>query len=173
MSFLLKLRLSFIGLSLSATALSQELSQLHDTQSLEFQSFFQSPIGPGGLVINDKVKQTNGKKVRIMGYMVKSEIPTQGTFILTPRPIQTSEHADGNANDLPAALCRVYLDPSQKDWLVLHSPGLISLEGIFSFNRVEDPDGTVAWFHLQLAPEAISIFNSKKHTSLSTSPSSY
>lgn len=124
--------------------------------ALEFQSFFKMPIGPKGLEVSTKVKQSSGKQVWLTGYMVKSEVPTPGAFMLSPRPIQMSEHADGDANDLPASVCWVYLDESQKNWVVPHAAGPITVMGQFNFKRVEAPDGTVAWFHLQLGHDAVS-----------------
>jgi hypothetical protein len=124
--------------------------------ALEFQSFFKMPIGPKGLEVSNKVKQSSGKQVWLTGYMVKSEVPTPGAFMLSPRPVQMSEHADGDANDLPASVCWVYLDESQKNWVVPHTPGPITVMGQFNFQRIEAPDGTVAWFHLQLGHDAVS-----------------
>ncbi len=40
-----------------------------------------------------------------------------------PRPVQMSEHADGEADDLPASAVVVYLDPRQKDRAVPHVRG--------------------------------------------------
>ena len=97
---------------------------------------------------------SDGQTVRVTGYMVHNERPPLGRFMLTPRPVQMSEHADGDADDLPAATLTVYLDPSQKDFAVPHVNGLIEVSGRLSVGRFEETDGRVSWVRLQLAPEA-------------------
>jgi len=150
------------GLMFSSPAASQTVVQTGlglaniPPTDIEFRSFFKMPIGPKGLEVTDKVKQSSGQTVLLTGYMVKSEVPMPGAFMLSPRPIQMSEHADGDANDLPASVCWVYLDDSQKNWVVPHAAGLITVMGQFNFKRIEAPDGSVAWFHLQLGQEAVS-----------------
>jgi hypothetical protein len=131
---------------------------------LEFNSFFKMPIGPKGLEVTDKVKQASGQNVVLTGYMVQSEVPTLGAFMLSPRPVQMSEHADGDANDLPASVCWVYLDDSQKNWVVPHATGLISVTGQFNFKRIETADGMVAWFHLQLGQDAVRAVDPVAHS---------
>ena len=155
-SALLAISASFLGLTCSTQVRSQVRWDTTEPTALELQSFFKLPMGPKGLEVTDKVKQASGQKVRMTGFMVKNELPTQGAFMLAPRPVQMSEHADGDANDLPASVCWVYLDSSQKDWLVPYIPGPVTVEGLFMFKRLEATDGSVAWFHLQLAPDAIS-----------------
>jgi hypothetical protein len=147
---------SFLGLTFSTQVRSQVRLDMKEPIALEFQSFFKMPLGPKGLEVTDKLVQADGQFVRLKGFMVKSENPAQGSFVLAPRPIQLSEHADGDANDLPASVCWIYLDNSQKSWVVPHIPGPITVEGIFNFKRMEAPDGSIAWFHLQLKPDAIS-----------------
>jgi hypothetical protein len=77
-----------------------------------------------------------------------------GQFFFTPRPVQMSEHADGDADDLPPATVLVTLAPAQAAWWVPHTSGLIQLEGTLSVGRQEAPDGRVTWVQLQLNPEA-------------------
>ncbi len=152
---LLAISAGFIGLGCSAQVRSQERMDVREPIVLEIQSFFKTPIGPKGFEMTEGVIRASGQTVRLSGYMVKKEMPTLGAFMLTPRPVQMSEHADGEANDLPAAFCWVYLDPKQANWTVPHVPGLVTVEGQFSVTRREDSEGSVAWFHLQLAPDAI------------------
>ena len=155
-SALLAISASFLGLTCSTQVRSQVRWDTTEPTVLELQSFFKLPMGPKGLEVTDKVKQASGQQVRMTGFMVKNELPTHGAFMLAPRPVQLSEHADGDANDLPASVCWVYLDSSQKDWLVPYIPGPVTVEGLFMFKRLEATDGSVAWFHLHLAPDAVS-----------------
>jgi hypothetical protein len=127
---------------------------------LPFREFFQTPVGPAGVEISDTLHQAHGKKVRLVGYMVQQEKTALGRFMLTPRPVQMSEHADGEADDLPPATVMVYLDASQQDWAVPHVRGLVELNGVVSVGRFEERDGRVSWVRLQLAPEATQSMNS-------------
>ena len=121
---------------------------------LRFQDFFRTPMGPRGLEISDTLRRVDGQTVILTGYMVQQETPAVGHFMLTPRPVQMSEHADGDADDLPPATVLVYLDPAQKDWVVTYARGLVSLTGLLTVGRHEGPDGRIAWVRLQLGQDA-------------------
>jgi hypothetical protein len=121
---------------------------------LRFRDFFDMPVGPGGLGISDTLRQADGQTVRLVGYMVQQEQATPGEFMLAPRPVQMSEHADGEADDLPPATVLVHLDPAQQDWVVPHVPGLVAVSGTLGVARHEAPGGRVSWVRLQLGPDA-------------------
>ena len=122
---------------------------------LKFSQFFKSPIGPAGLELSDTLRGADGRAVRLVGYMVAQEQARPGRFWLTPRPVRMSEHADGEADDLPAATVTVLLDPAQRERLVAHRDGLVTLTGTLSVGRAEDESGRVSWIRLQLPPDAL------------------
>ena len=122
---------------------------------LRFRDFFRPPVGPTGLDISDTLRQADGQTVRLVGYMVQQESPAAGRFMLAPRPVQMSEHADGEADDLPPATVTVYLDPEQRDWAVPHVRGLVAVSGRLSVSRLEEQDGRVSWVRLQLEPDSV------------------
>ena len=121
---------------------------------LRFRDFFRLPVGPTSLDISDTLRQANGQTVRLVGYMVQQESPIAGRFMLAPRPVQMSEHADGEAVELPPATVTVYLDPEQRDWAVPHVPGLVAVSGRLSVSRQEELAGRVSWVRLQLGPDS-------------------
>ncbi|MBC7547713.1 MAG: hypothetical protein H7224_03590 [Polaromonas sp.] len=126
-----------------------------NAQPLRFTDFFKFPVGPRGLEINPVLQQAAGQEVLLTGYMVQQENGSKpGEFFFTPRPVQMSEHADGDADDLPPATVLVKLAPEQADWVVPHTRGLIELQGRLAVGRQEAPDGRVTWVQLQLNPEA-------------------
>ena len=84
------------------TALSQN-ALAQNSEILTFKSFYKLPIGSQGLEMTDALRNAHGKQRKIVGYMVQQERPSLGRFLLSPRPVQMSEHADGEADDLPAA----------------------------------------------------------------------
>jgi len=122
--------------------------------ALRFQEFFRTPVGPRGAEISDALRRADGRMVRLTGYMVRSERPVLGGFMLTPRPVQMSEHSDGDADDLPVSTVMVHLDTSQQDFAVPHVRGLIEVSGVLSLGRQEERNGRISWVRLQLAPEA-------------------
>ncbi len=126
---------------------------------LRFRDFFRTPVGSTGLDISDTLSQADGQSVRLVGYMVQQDNPTPGHFMLAPRPVQMSEHADGDADDLPPATVVVYLDPSQQDWAVPHVRGLVTVRGRLSVSRHEERDGRVSRVHLQLDPDTTRSMN--------------
>lgn len=121
---------------------------------LRFSSFFRTPIGPKGLELSDALTKANGQSVTLVGYMVQQETPTPGAFMLAPRPVTMSEQADGDADDLPPATVLVYLDPTQKDWVIAHARGLVSLTGVLAVGRHEGANGRISWVQLQLGADA-------------------
>ena len=123
--------------------------------ALRLQDFFQMPVGPKGLVISERLRQAQGRQVRITGYVVQQEVATLGQFLLTPRPVLMSQHADGEADDLPPATVFVRLDAEQQDWAVAHARGLVEVTGTLDVGRQEERDGRISWFRLQLAPDAV------------------
>ena len=126
-----------------------------EVADLKFSQFFKSPIGPAGLELSDVLRAADGRPVRLVGYMVAQEQARPGRFWLTPRPVRMSEHADGEADDLPAATVTVLLDPAQRERRVAHRDGLVLLTGTLSVGRVEDETGRVSWIRLRLPPGAL------------------
>ena len=123
-------------------------------QLLALQDFFQAPVGPKGLQFSSALRNANGQEVLLRGYMVQQEKTPVGQFFLTPRPVQMSQHADGEADDLPPATVLVSLPAEQQDWLVAYTRGLVEVVGVLDVGRQEGPDGRVSWVRLQLDSEA-------------------
>ena len=139
----------------SATAGTDAPTSVALPLSLPFEAFFARPVGPRGLEPSARLLAADGQRVTLSGYMVAREQGTPGRFQLTPRPVRLSEHADGEADDLPPSTVTVLLDPTQRDRLVAHQPGLLTLTGRLAWGRSEGPDGRVSWLRLQLEPEAL------------------
>ncbi len=139
----------------SPTSPTSEASSAAAPLELKFSQFFRQPIGDRGLVLSDALQAADGREVRLVGYMVAQEQPQPGRFWLTPRPVRMSEHADGEADDLPPATVTVRLDPSQQDRLIPHQDGLLVLTGRLRVGRLEDDTGRVSWVRLELSPDAL------------------
>jgi hypothetical protein len=122
---------------------------------LSFSDFFAQPIGPRGLAPSPKLMAASGQDVRLVGFMVQREQPQAGRFLLTPRPVTMSEHADGEADDLPASTVTVLLPDAQRERFVTHQNGPLALTGRLEYGPAEDDTGRVSWVRLHLAPDAL------------------
>jgi hypothetical protein len=91
-----------------------------------------------------------GQQVSLVGWMVAQEDPAPGYFLFTARPLRMSEHADGDADDLPVTTVVVRLPPSQAQTAAPHRGGLLDLSGQLHWGRTVEPDGRVSWVQLQL-----------------------
>jgi hypothetical protein len=111
------------------------------------------PIGMRGLDYTDKVRALAGRKVRMLGYMVRQCEPRPGVFLLTPMPLQLHEHEYGLAEDMPATLVHVCptVDPNA---IVPFTPGLLLLTGTLSLGPREEADGRISSVRLLLDPPA-------------------
>lgn len=129
-------------------------AQRDDVVELAFADFFVQPVGPRGLTATDALRAADGRRVRLVGYMVAQEQPLPGRFLLTPLPLRMAEHADGEADDLPPSTVHVLLDPSQRERIVAHVSGRLVVTGELQVGRAEDADGRVSWLRLQLDPSS-------------------
>jgi hypothetical protein len=73
-----------------------------------------------------------------------------------------AEHADGEADDLPAATVTVVLSESQRDRVVAHQPGPLALTGRLEVGPAEDETGRISWLRLHLAPDALAVTPSRQ-----------
>jgi hypothetical protein len=154
----LRPRSLLLGMALAfAAALplqAQTMAASAEVPPLRFADFYQLPLGSKGLALSPALQQADGQTVRLNGYMVQQEDPATGHFLLTPRPVRMSEHADGDADDLPAAWAMVYLAAEQQDLVVPHQRGLLELTGVLQVGRLEETDGRVSWVRLRLGSAA-------------------
>jgi hypothetical protein len=145
----LALLLAFLpGLSLASTTRGEPVE-------LPLTRFFVSPIGPRGLEPTAQLLAAQGREIALVGYMVQRERPSPGYFILAPNPVVMSEHADGQADDLPAQAAYVALATGQEERIVSHRPGLVRVVGHLEFGPQEMPDGRFSWVRLRLGPDAL------------------
>jgi len=122
---------------------------------LKFRDVFKLPVGPKGLEPTDKLRALDGKRVRIVGYMVQQETPARGGFLLSPLPAQLGDEDESLADDLPASAIRIEL-PSSPDLIVPGLPGLVQMTGTLRVGMRNDATSgraTAAQLVLDKAPE--------------------
>ncbi|MBI3366924.1 MAG: hypothetical protein HY021_00245 [Burkholderiales bacterium] len=142
-------------LSLGRIAAAGNGGSRQEPLALKFSEFFSQPVGPRGLEFHAALWAAQGRWVRLVGYIVVQEQPQAGRFLLAPQPVRLSEHADGDADDLPPATVTVLLDASQRDRIVARQPGPVALIGQLAVGREEDSAGRVSWLRLHLPRQAL------------------
>jgi len=141
------LGLAFLGV---APAQAEAVDASAPAQDLRFRDFFASPIGPRGLEMTAALKAADGKRVQLTGYMVAQEDAPTGHFFLTPLPLRMSEHADGDADDLPPSTVLVVMPTRDAGRTLSHTPGLLRLTGVLKVARYQMDDSRVVWVRLLL-----------------------
>lgn len=136
----------FVTISI-ANAQTQNLTEVLD---ISFRDFFQRPVGLEGLLLNEQILKAQGRQVRLTGFMVQQEKIAPGRFLLAQRPVLMSQHADGEADDLPPATVLVELAPEQQDSFVAYTKGVVDVVGELDVGRKEGMDGRVSWLRLRL-----------------------
>jgi hypothetical protein len=118
---------------------------------LKFDEFFVRPVGPKGLTLTEKLRRLDGKRVRMIGYMVEQDKGVPGVFLFSALPIQLHDHDAALADDLPAAVVHVSV-PTCRDQRIPHARGRMLLTGVLSIGPRDEPDGRVSNVRLALDP---------------------
>lgn len=105
-----------------------------DVEELRFSDVFEQPAGPRGLRITQRLSELDGRRVRLVGYMVRADVT--GGFVVSPLPVELSEADESLADDLPPSAVLVEL-PRETALLSAHMPGLIQVTGRLRVGRAE------------------------------------
>lgn len=117
---------------------------------LKFADLFKLPVGPKGLEATDKLRALDGKRVRIVGFMVQQETPIAGGFLLSPLPVAAGDEDESLADDIPASALFVTL-PKGANAIVPTLPGLLKITGVLRVGAYEVPQaGRVAAARIEL-----------------------
>lgn len=129
--------------------------------SIKFGEFYRMPIGPLGLEPSEKLLASNGKRVRLVGYMVREENPAPNRFMLSPLPVTLGDEDESLSDDLPPSTVFVRLTNTH-DRNVPYIPGLIHLTGILEIGAKDEAEGRVSAVRLILdAPISKRIMGAK------------
>ncbi|MFI4932880.1 MAG: hypothetical protein ACHP83_21755, partial [Burkholderiales bacterium] len=60
---------------LAMSSSAQQAQARDEALELKFADFFVQPVGPRGLPIADALRAADGRRVRLVGYMVSQEQP--------------------------------------------------------------------------------------------------
>lgn len=132
-------------------ARARSLPELPDgVTELQFREFF-APIGRRAPEYSEKLRSLEGKRVRVLGYMVQQDAPLPGRFLLVPRPLRLHETEYGLADDLPAATLFVVAQ-ADRDRILPYAPGPMLLTGTIALGNHEEADGRTSSVRLLLDP---------------------
>jgi hypothetical protein len=93
---------------------------------LSYPAMFE-PAGERGLEYTAGLRELEGRRVQVTGFMVREERRAPGLFLLTPRPVRI-EGTEGIA-DLPPTTVHVVLEESRAGAPVGYRPGQITVTG--------------------------------------------
>jgi hypothetical protein len=105
-----------------------------DVAELRFRDIYKLPVGPRGLETTDRLRELDGRRVRLVGYMVRADVT--GGFVLSPLPAELGDADEGLADDLPPSAVLVAL-PRESTLRSGHLPGLIQVTGVLRVGRAE------------------------------------
>lgn len=120
--------------------------------NLKFGELFIHPVGPRGLAFSRRAKELDGKRVRMIGYMVEQERPVPGQFLFCQMPMVLHEDEYGFCEDLPPTLVHVLVSEKQDAKPVPFAPGLSMVTGTLQLGNREEPDGRISGIRLRLEP---------------------
>lgn len=120
--------------------------------TLEFRDFYRQPVGRYGLEPTARLLGLNGQRVRIVGYMVDSEQPVAGMFMLTPLPVQLAESDDGPADDLPGSAVFVHLPGEYASRLPKFQRGEWEVTGRLELGPRQEANGRISYIRLLADP---------------------
>ena len=118
---------------------------------LPFDHVLVSPIGPKGLELSPEARQLVGKRVRLVGHMVRQMQPIPWTFLLSPVAQSLHEREYFLCDDLPANTVRVHV-PKGPQPIVPYRPGLVVVTGTLTTEGPEESDGRSSVARLVLQP---------------------
>lgn len=148
------------------------------TVDLKFSDFYKTPVGPRGLEPSERLKELDGKKVRLGGYFVfedwsvcscpspgpdprgkgralpgwmKHVVP--GRTLFAPLPVAVSYGHYALCDDLPPQVAYLYI-ASRFGEPVFYRPGFYTATGILELGNRDEPDGRISHVRLKVENDA-------------------
>ncbi len=116
---------------------------------LRFTELFRMPIGPEGLELSERARELDGRRVRVVGYMVREAHAPRGHFLFAPLPVALDGDDEPLADDLPPTAIAVELPDATTD--IPFRAGLLVFTGTLAVGvRADADDGRVEGIRLRL-----------------------
>lgn len=107
---------------------------------LRFHDIFKTPVGDKGLEPTAALLALDGKRVRMVGYMVRQPSAPKSVFLLSPLPVEISDEDEPLADDLPPSIVAVEVGKAA-DKAIPQLPGLIQITGVLHVGATTDAAG--------------------------------
>lgn len=120
---------------------------------LSFREFF-APAGDAGLNYSDRLRALAGKRVRLVGFMVRETGRGPGTFILSSQPVTVEKQGVCFVEDIPPTAVHVHLPSGQSTTKVAYAPGRLALTGVLEIGSRHEADGRNSAVRLRLETPA-------------------
>ena len=119
---------------------------------LKFSDIFKMPVGPKGLEVTDATRALDGKRVRLVGYVVEQEGGAP-TLLLSPLPLMVGDEDEGLADDVPPTAVAVRSASKQS---LPEAKGLVEVVGVLELGARQDAvSGRVSSIHIVAEPKAV------------------
>jgi hypothetical protein len=116
---------------------------------VSFREFF-APAGDAGLEYSARLRELTGKRVRLVGYMVREPQRQHGVFVLAPFPTTVEAGGACFADDVPAVAVHVHLPPGRSQAIAAFQPGRLVLTGVLEIGMQHEADGRNSAVRLRL-----------------------
>lgn len=123
-------------------------------EELSFKDFFEPVVGDRGLHYADRLRTLDGKRVRIIGHMVREPVRSNGVFLLTPWPVRIENDGYCMNETLPPATLHVIMPGIEATRPTGYVPGPLILTGVLEVGVVQTADGRNSAVRLVLDPPA-------------------
>jgi hypothetical protein len=115
---------------------------------LSFSEFF-APIGDRGLEFTETLRALAGKRVRLVGYMVREQGRPPGLFLFAGWPLVVETMGMCNIDDTPATTVHVF-PPATAAKVIPWRPGQLALIGTLDLGARLEADGRNSFVRLVL-----------------------
>lgn len=128
---------------------------------LKFHDIFKTPVGDKGLEPSTALLALAGKRVRMVGYMVRQQPAPKDTFLLSPLAAEISDEDEPLADDLPPSIVAIEVTGAANQPIPL-LPGLIQVTGVLHVGaKTDTASGRVSAVQIALdAPVAKALLGS-------------
>lgn len=110
-------------------------------EELSFKDFFEPVVGDRGLHYAERLQALAGKRVRIVGHMVREPVRSNGVFLLTPWPVRIENDGFCINETLPPATLHVVLSGVEATRPSGYVPGPLLLTGVLEVGVAPTADG--------------------------------
>ena len=121
-----------------------------NTFELRFEDFYARIVGARGLEYTDALRALDGKRVRVLGHMVREPARSNGVFMLTPWPTKIENDGFCIIEDLPPATLHVMLPGAAANLPSPYLPGRLLLTGTLEVGPSLTADGRNSAVRLRL-----------------------